>query len=218
MPLYQSAYAALERSLMALEKHLQLGGTVGFSLNHSKSLAHWPLGLWSQQSQAIYVSGNGFATWSSSAAWASGDDMVVESIEPGGVREVHATSGQTGSQLSLSSTRLQWHYADRPAWVRYRHFWPVLKLPQDQLGKPLVTTENRRLVTFDATLEIDHNGLILAGAEKEGQDILELADNTPTEIGGFFKNPLLSVTSPQFSKESKYQTLVTTTRLTRFLP
>lgn len=218
MPLYQAAYATLERQLMALEKFLQLGGGVGFSLNHSKSLAHYPLGLWSQQAQGIYVSGNAFSTWSSSAAWASGDELVVESIDPGGVREVHATTGQTGQQLTLSSSRLYWHYADRLAWVRYRHFWPVLRLPQDQLGKPLVTTENRRLVTFDATLEVDHTQLILVGAEKDGTSALELADNTPTEIGQIFKNPLIAASQPHYSGQTRFQTLVATTQLTRFLP
>lgn len=151
--------AATERALMTLQSHLNRGGVIGFSRNHSKTwCAAQSVASWDRGDTSLLTLGNGFSAFSSSGALADGDPVVVES-PLGPVREYTTANGA----VSISATTvtvgdgLEYDYpAELPSGVglvRYRHFWPVLWLPESELGRPIVTSNREITWTLDMTLE-----------------------------------------------------------------
>lgn len=159
VPQTTTAGAATERALQTLANHLLRGGYVGFSRNHGKTwCSAQGTGAWDRSASSIACGGNGFSAWSASGALASGDEVVIESSAHGPYREYHTTSGSvsaTASSVGLAETTeytYPWVMGGTPAIVRYRHFWPALWLPEDQIGRPIVTTSRGITWTLDATL------------------------------------------------------------------
>lgn len=143
--------AADVRALRQLEDHLQRGLPVGFAREPTKAWA----GFGAKTFRGFtYVScrGNAFSKWEGSASLASGDEVTIESAPPATEIEQHLISSATTSQVNLSGETIL-RTMDGPILVRHRDFYPALWLPDDQLDKPIVTTERRFTYTLDVELE-----------------------------------------------------------------
>jgi hypothetical protein len=145
--------AALERQLRTMEDHLMRGGRVGFSWDHAKTWAAYGTGGLTQGDTLCYTFGTSFARWSASGALSSGDEIVIESCNPEMKREVNTVSSITGGQISLGAVAT--YTFEMRHFVRYRWFYPALYLPQDQLGRSLITGDRNVNWTFAAELAID---------------------------------------------------------------
>lgn len=175
--------SAVERDLYAMENHLQRGGSVGFSAVHSKAWCGFMSGGYGDRGRTIlYTGGNLFTAWSSTAALVSGDEVVIQSPNPEWRSEVSVFSFLAAKQMNLSRA-LRFTYAQKSA-VRYRDFFPVLKLPDDQVGRPLVTHDKRITYTFDALLEYDFNALAAAVAAQQTASAPGLGTITVGPAGG----------------------------------
>lgn len=142
------------RDLKAMEDHLHRGGAVGFAREHTKAWAAYGSSTYRGYTY-ISTGGQAFANWEASGALASGDEIVIESAPPEAGIEMHAISSvsATTGQVNLSSETIL-RSLSGPILVRHRDFYPALRLPDDQLDKPLVTTERRLSWTLDVELEV----------------------------------------------------------------
>lgn len=146
------AGSAVERGLVALEAHLRAGGLVGVSRRHDR--------MWAAQMGAsvaagdvvVPTSGNGFTGWSTSAALAAGDQVVIESPDPDGRREVAIVDAVgLGRRVTLSEGTI---YPWAPgSFVRHRDCYPVCHAPIEAHGGPIVVSDYRRTWTLRLTLE-----------------------------------------------------------------
>ncbi len=157
-----SADAAVLRQLEHLEDHLTRGGLVGFSADSDKTYASWGSAAYSTRSYIHVATGNGFSAWEGSAVLASGDEVIVESVQPQGYRSRHAITSWTAGLVTLSGSTIPQDMIG--VMVRYRDFYPALRLPDDQLNKPILSTENRLVYTLDVELEVAPE-IVAAGFE-----------------------------------------------------
>jgi hypothetical protein len=185
--------SALERDFYAIENHLRRGGYVGFSRNRSKSWCGAVNSAYAQRGDTVlYTGGNLFNAWYTSAALASGDEVIVESANPDWQSEPTVFSSITGTQVTVSRALRFTYPTSNPIFVRYRDFYPVLRLPDDQLDKPLVTHDKRITWTFDALLEYDLSALASAIAARRAVTPLSLSDtNTRVKDGSHSLESLL---------------------------
>jgi hypothetical protein len=161
--LMSSAGVGYYNSLFAVVEHLRGGGAVGFSQNHSNTWAGYASGSWSRKASYVAYSGNAFSAWSSAAAPAANQNVVIESAPIFAQSEQHLCTALGGTtQISISPT-LTFDYADRyPAMVRWFWFWPALRMPADKMSPPLIN-EHGINWTLDLTLEVDANIFWAAG-------------------------------------------------------
>jgi hypothetical protein len=178
--------SSVERALRTLESHLHRGGSVGFTRDQSKAWAgSVGTGRYALRgSTLLYTSGSLFTAWSPSGTLANGDEVVVESANPIANREFKTASSITAGQLTLAAGLTYDHTTQ--TFARWRDFYPTLKLPKDQLGRPIVTHDHRITFTFDATFEYDFSALasylesagsnsalpLASGADKAGGSVL----------------------------------------------
>ncbi len=146
----------LERDLKSLEAHLFKGRFIGITADHAKTWAATSSSPPTRGDTVLYCGpGTGFASWSSAGNLAEDDEVVVESAHPEAqheVRLVDAPSGGTPrTQVALKSPII--YSYSQPTVVRWKDFYPVCWLPDDQVGKPIVTGDHRRNFTLDITLE-----------------------------------------------------------------
>lgn len=171
----RSALRSTERAWRNVEDHLIRGGRVGFSWDHSKTWAGFLNAYPTQGNTLLYTDGNAFTSWSSSAALASGDELVIESPNPELKREVTTFSSiNSANQITIGSAL--WYTYAAGAMVRWRSFWPALYLAQDQLNKSIVTSDHGINYTLQVELTVDP--AIYAPASAGGLDINILAGPT----------------------------------------
>ncbi|WP_306523543.1 hypothetical protein [Gemmatimonas sp.] len=140
------------RDLRQLEDHLQRGLPVGFAREHTKAWA----GFGSSPNRGyayVTTGGAAFTNWET-ASLVSGDEIAIESGAPWSEIEMHAVSSvsATTGTITLSGETVL-HTFGGPVIVRHRDFYPALRMPDDQLGKPIVSTERRLSWTLDVELE-----------------------------------------------------------------
>ena len=183
---------SLERDLMSMSAHLERGGSVGFSNVRSKTwlALRSPSDTWSRADNYIQHQGNAFTCWYSSADIAALDEIVIESTNPEMYRDFSTVASLTNSRRVALGQVLRYSYSTDPAvpvTARYRDFWPVLRLPKDQLGKPIVTHDHRIAWTLDVTLEYQYAELAQAfmGWQYAGGELpLATTTNYPSNYGG----------------------------------
>lgn len=142
---------ALERACSTLQAHLNHGGFVGFSRDHAKTWCGIAGGSVVRGQAIFYSGGNGFSAWSSAGTVAASDEVVLESANPDALREVNTCSAiNSGGDVTLGNSAV-YTYGSK-AICRWRDFYPVLWLPEDQVGKPIVTHDHRLNYTLDLTL------------------------------------------------------------------
>jgi len=149
--------SALERQLLTMERHLLIGGRVGFSKDHSKTWAAITTGLEPTRGDTTVAhGGNGFGGWSLSGGLAAGDEVVIERGSPDYYGELTTVSSLTASVLTpVDALRYTYPFfssASHPL-IRYRDFWPVMRLPAGERNKAIVTDDHRLNWTLDVTLE-----------------------------------------------------------------
>lgn len=143
---------SVERALMAVQNHIDRGGLVGFSRDHTKTFCGViPSGL-AQGSTVLRTRGNGYGAWSASGAVAADDEVVVESSSPTWRREISAVASVSGDTVTVSEAT-RYAHVDTSCIVRWRDFYPVLFRPESERGRPIVTHDRRRNYTLDMTLE-----------------------------------------------------------------
>jgi len=156
------------RDLRQLEDHLHRGLPVGFAREHTKAWAAF--GGSTFRGFTYIVAGAGaFTAWESAAALASGDEVAIESAPPEGEIEMHAISSvsSTTGYVTLNGETILRSFAG-PIIVRHRDFYPALRMPDDRIGRPIVTTERRLSWTLDVELEIIPD-IIRAGYDTDAE-------------------------------------------------
>lgn len=151
--------------LQSLSAHLERGGSIGFSLDHDKTWAGFlnaaagadrgDTGRFHTPGDASFSSNNDndFYVWSNAATVESGDMICFCNSNPEGFREyleVDSVSAATGIN---TKTGLLYTYNSRPVLLRWRDFFPALKLAE---AAPQIVTSNHRIsYTMDLHLEED---------------------------------------------------------------
>ena len=170
---------ALARELYALESHLQKGGYVGFSADRSKTWASWLGGGTSPTGELVVAEGdkllsvygparvgadsnsNLFKHYESTGLVSGGDIVALdgtidnfhhEELEVDASGNTFSGTRSTGklNTVATHAGGARYEY-EQGSIVRYRDFWPYLSLPDNQVGKPIITHDHRVSWTFDAT-------------------------------------------------------------------
>lgn len=179
------AAGTAQRGLLAVEDHLLRGGVIGIAADRSKAFAGYvETGLVGGGS-TIEGPANIYADLLSEAlSLAAGDRIVLESGAPECRREELVIDTVSVTVLGFSITTTTPIRFDRSAemgvMVRHADFYPALYLPEEQLGRPLVTTEHGALWTFEATLEVVQS-LYSAEVQAFGAGVLGEASPRTTE-------------------------------------
>ncbi len=170
---------AVERSLRSLQRHLRRGGVCGVTHDTDKGWGGFATTPPQRGDTSITIGGQAFYNLLPSLA--SGAEVVIQSFPPESNFEILTISAASTTTLTLSES-VRYTYTG-PVLVRWRHFWPLLALPADELGASSMTDEHGQVHTWMPTLEDDVPGLlamasqpagILAGAvAKDGQDSTE---------------------------------------------
>ena len=153
----------LPHKLESMMAHLERGGAVGFCLDRDKLWASFVPSAPSRGDTTLTTQGNVFSAWSPSATLAEDDIICIESPNPEGLREYNRLDGPPASnRLTLKSAQhVIYNYgAAQPVMVRWRDFFPVCYLPEDQLGRNPITHDMRITYTLDLTLETSPAGYV----------------------------------------------------------
>ncbi len=186
--------AALIRDLEALVRHLQAGGTCCASLDKAKAWGTWTVGTVFAGGTTVTINptGNAFSALNSSAALSSGDEMTIESPNPEYLLDVNTYASTSGSSLTFGEN-IRTGFTLGPCFVRYRYFFPVLRLPAGQMNSESLLTHDR-LLNWTLVLPLEeHPGDIYnlrlgsqlladsdpVGAGSRLDDLLEQDDETP---------------------------------------
>lgn len=202
--------SSLERDLAALQVHLDRGGRIGFSGDHAKTWAVMPAGAPSRGDATIYTPTPPFSAWSSSGAIAAGDEVVIEQGNPDPKREIQLVDTTTSARITLDRG-LRWTFSAPPV-VRWRDFYPVLRRPKDQVGRPLVSHDHRVNFTLDMTLEysaVEARRFWAAGSSRpsalglgrpgaERGSVLGVPLRGPDDLNGYTLDDLAVSVGPQF--------------------
>jgi hypothetical protein len=144
--------AALIRDLLSLERHLQAGGVCAISLDHDKTFGAWAATRpTTGDTTVILPGGNQFTAFSSSGTIAAGDQISIESPNPEYLVDYDEVTTYAANVVTLTDG-IRTSYQESPVFVRYRDFYPVLRLPAGSVGRPLMTHDHRRNWTWDSPL------------------------------------------------------------------
>jgi len=160
-----TAGKTLHRQLASLEAHLHRGGLMVFSADRDNSwIGFMEFSTLPRQGTGFLNTSGNFLTQftgtGTAAALAAGDELVLETPNPTMHREFLLVSSESGGSITLDTSdgqQVRYDYADQDvAFVRERNFYPALRLPEDQIGRPLLITDHRHTYTWDVTLELDY--------------------------------------------------------------
>lgn len=148
----------------ALQNHLDRGFTVSMSSDADKAYAASVQTAPNGGALSFNVKNNPFEAFTgSSVVPVANDYMVLETDSPNYIREtieintINATSAAGGT--ITPQNRINFTYAGRRVFARWYRFWPVLKRPQSEIGRPIVTNEGGRLFSLNLTLVPDYETL-----------------------------------------------------------
>ena len=173
------------QSLRSLQSHLIAGHSVGIAVAPEKAFGAFTVG-YPRGTSTIGIPSNAYAGWSSLSSLAVGDEVVVQSPSPEGAREVMQIQAivAVGATFAVTFTRGFRYDHPGPLFVRYRTFYPHLKLPDDQLETPILTTASRGK-TFDLRLELREDMQELWSFGSSGEQLAGTGGDhfrTPEEI------------------------------------
>lgn len=153
----------------ALQNHLDRGFSCAFANDPDKAYC-FPVTMQpSSGDHQVFLGGDPFRQWTGGAVAAEKDFVVIESQNPQLLYEqkkVQAFTSSTptatissslGGTLNLSPAIAFSHNA--AAWCRHYRFFPILKRPQKDVGKAIITNEGGRLFSLNITLVIDYQTL-----------------------------------------------------------
>jgi hypothetical protein len=146
---------ALYRQLMALQSHLQRGGSVGFARDSSKAFAGYvrPNRPISSGETSIYTEGNVWNYQSGTYTLSSGDELWLASDAAEGLWEMPTVSAHAGGLITTAAGMVR-TYTSELVFVRWRDFHPALRLQAGE--RPVIVSTDRRIAhTFDVELVED---------------------------------------------------------------
>lgn len=154
---HQTNAAALYRGMHLVQGHLDRGGVVGFAADSAKAWCGVIPGAPNQGGATLRTTGNGFSTWAPLAAFASGDEIVLEEGAPGWRSEMVTYTSQSGQALTVAGLGpgggFAHAYSSPPILVRHRDFFPVLWRAQGERDEPMMTADRRMSYTLDCELQ-----------------------------------------------------------------
>lgn len=164
------------RGLRSLQSHLLAGFSIGIAVGTNTAWGGFTVAGASRGTSAIGVLANTYLPWNSAGTVNVGDEVILQSKSPVGAREVHrvtnVVAGTSGGKI-LTLSRPTYYTHNSQIFVRRRTFYPHLKLPDDQLDTPIITSSSRGQ-TFDLRLELredmqeawelGESGAVLTGA------------------------------------------------------
>lgn len=182
-PVVASEAEAL-RGLRSLHSHLIAGYSIGLAVGSTAAWGGFTIAGAPRGTALIGVPGNTYSVWGGAGAIAVDDEIILQSQSPNGAREVHRVSAVSvlGSGTTLITLSRGTRYDHNGSiFVRKRTFYPHLKMPDDQLDTPIITSSSRGQ-TFDLRLELrediqeawDLNSSGLALSASTGQARLNL--------------------------------------------
>jgi len=153
--------AALARSLENMQSHLERNGAVAFCADKDKAVAVFAKSTLQRGDQAIFSDGNPFAVFNSSAAMAANDVVCVQTPSMEANREwadLTTWTSEYSFALNGSANGVLYSTDSDVIMVRYQDFFPVLRMPIDQINRNIVTHEHRIGYTLDIQLVEDPSG------------------------------------------------------------
>lgn len=197
---------ALARDLYSFESHARRGKHFGFARDSAKAVAVVPAGApWDRGTTNISGSLNIFRKWESAAVLAPGDTVHIQSPAPKSNREEATVqtwfAPTTTSSLVLSGgLRYDMPY---PAVLRHRDFFPVLFVPESELGRPMLTHDHRISWTFECQAVL-YPGWSATLAEQAAQ----FGNDTAAAESGGTLDDLIRVVSSGTPSDGKGSTIV----------
>ena len=195
--------------MQSLSAHLERGGSIGFSLDHDRTWGAFlssaftaergdtQLGVQHILTTTGAMSPNYFRPWSNSAALGADDYVCINNANPEGFREYKNITSISNTSFTVTLDEgLLYTYGSMPVLIRWRDFWPALKLRSD-LTTPMLTTNHRLSYTLDMVLEEDWDAIYsmsvgtplrVDAIEAQGASMKQLEDGirrrtTAEEIG-----------------------------------
>jgi len=151
--------------LKTMQNHLDRGYSVSFTADRSKK---WIYPIVSNSSLGAYTLSVGQDPFrnlhiSNISNIQSGQYFVIESApDPEIIQEMGKSDAvsvsASGGTINLTD-RLAFDYSNRRSFIRWFRYYPVLKRPQEDLGRSIVTNENGRLFSLNLRLVPDYSVL-----------------------------------------------------------
>ena len=151
--------------LKTLQNHLDRGYSVSFTADNSKKWIYPIIGNPTGGVFSVNVGQDPFRNMhlSNPSQIQGSDYFVIETApDPDIIQEMNKANSVSvsvsGGTVNLTE-RLAYDYANRRAFIRWFRYYPVLKRPQEDLGKSIVTNENGRLFSLNLRLVVDYETL-----------------------------------------------------------
>ena len=195
----------LVRQLRNMGNHLERGGSVGFTLDTAKLWAGFvdPSPIYQGATTLSTPGSNSWSSWSAGTL-ADDDPIVIQSAPPESVLEHHTANGSlsaTGFSVAVDNATGS-DFLQGPILVRYRDFWPALKMAGDEvraLAERDICQSHRRLNhTLDVTL-VEDWGTIRSMVDAGAPDLPGETAGSPVRFQ--------QMGDPLFSRETAYPTV-----------
>jgi len=148
--------------LWALQNHLDRGYNVAFSADHTKSSAIPVIVEPTSLQTSITLGPDTFADMWGYQPPTTGERYVLMTGGPGVITEIIKADTVNITRTSGGSLNLDGSIVftyDRPVFCRWWRSWPMLKRPQADVGKNIVTNEGGRLWSLNLRLTTNNAGL-----------------------------------------------------------
>lgn len=157
------------RELYAIQNHLRRNGTIALAEEEARTWGGYARTLLVRGATDVPIISNLWALWDTPDLTA-GDEVVIYGGGSGGKWEKATVQSITSSKRKIVLTSgLRYDYQDQP-WVHVRdaRFWPYLRLADEAVNAPILTTDHRITYNLEARLE-EHGAMLVSGSTQEGQ-------------------------------------------------
>lgn len=195
---------SVARELESMMAYLELGGSVSFCADADKAVAAY-LTIPPDQGDTVLRHADGanlFAAFNSSAALTASDVVCVQGSNPGLLREFCAVSSRTTYTTTLSEA-IRYDYPENQAiLMRYRDFFPVLKMPEEAMNAAALTSDHRVSFTLDLLMVEDTSAIEALAAYTDAETLGGvITDLGASDAGNFTLDEAIN-SSPSFSWNS----------------
>jgi hypothetical protein len=157
------------RELYAIQNHLRRNGVIAIAEEEGRTWGGYARTLLARGSTEIPIVRNLWGLWDTPDL-AAGDEVVIYGGGLEGKWEKATVQSITSSKRKIVLTSgLRYDYQDQP-WVHVRdaRFWPYVRLADDAVNAPILTTDHR--ITYNLEMRLEEHGAMLAdGSSAEGQ-------------------------------------------------
>ena len=142
--------------LVAVENHLQLGGTIILAGHAEFAWAGFASVLPLAGGRLIPIEGDIYRELGGGLIGA-GDHIILQSDSPKQVLERHRVFSQTTRDFVTTEWGVDHDWQEIGTYCLLRHwsFFPALRLAKEAIGRPILTTNRENTWTFDAVLDED---------------------------------------------------------------